>query len=60
MREERCGVWVRHEGEEVRDEGGKVSDEEGEVSEQCVWEKCLTSVLRIRNDLFRSQIRIKL
>ena len=28
MREERCGVWVRGEGEEM-------SDEEGEVSEQC-------------------------
>ena len=29
MREERCGVWVRYEGEGMRDEGGKVSDEEG-------------------------------
>ena len=37
MREERCGVQVRDEGEEedVRDEGGKVRDKEGEVSEQC-------------------------
>ena len=35
MREERCRVLVRDEGEEERDEGGKVSDEEGEVSEQC-------------------------
>ena len=30
MREERCCVRVRNEGEEVRDEGGK-------VSEQCCW-----------------------
>ena len=35
MREERCGVWVRDEREEVRNEVGKVSDEEGEVSKQC-------------------------
>ena len=27
MREERCGVRLRDEGEEVRNEGGKVSDE---------------------------------
>ena len=35
MREERCGVRVRDEREEVRNEVGKVSDEEGEVSKQC-------------------------
>ena len=35
MREERCDVWVRDEGEEVKDKGGKVIDEEGGVSEQC-------------------------
>ena len=38
MRQEKCGVGLTDEGEEVRDEGGnsgKVSDEEGEVSEQC-------------------------
>ena len=34
MREERCYVRVRDEGEGVRDEGGKVSAEEGEVREQ--------------------------
>ena len=29
MKEERCGLQVRHKGEGVRDEGGKVSGEEG-------------------------------
>ena len=34
LREERCGVQVRYEGEGVWDEGGMVSEEEREVWEQ--------------------------
>ena len=35
MRDDRCGVLMKDEGQGVRDKGGKVKDEEGEVRQQC-------------------------